>query len=134
MIRKKWLVLIIIIILITGGIYLFARREKAEAPAVPAANNSSTNNPIAENISQESVVNIENFSFSPSGLKIKKEEAVAWLNKDSAAHTIVSDSGNELSSATLSKGKTYFHAFNSTGTFAYHCGIHPSMKARIIVE
>ena len=134
MIRKKWLVLIIIIILITGGIYLFARREKAEAPAVPAADNQSTNNPIAENISQESVVNIENFSFSPPGAKNQKEEAVAWLNKDSAAHTIVSDSGNELSSATLSKGKIYFHTFNSTGTFAYHCGIHPSMKAKITVE
>ena len=120
--------------MITGGIYLFARGKKAEAPAVPVADNPSINNPIAENIPQESDVNIENFSFSPSELKIKKEETVAWLNKDFAAHTIVSDSGNELSSATLSKGKIYFHIFNSTGTFAYHCGIHPSMKASIIVE
>ena len=44
---------------------LFIRpEEKRKAPAVPAANNQSTNNPIAEDISQESVVNIENFSFS----------------------------------------------------------------------
>ena len=134
MIKKSWLISVIIIILITGGIYLLARKEKAEAPAVPVANNLSTNNQISANIPQERDVNIENFSFSPLELKIKKGETVMWLNKDSAAHTIVSDSGNELSSATLSKGKIYFHTFNSTGTFAYHCGIHPSMKARIIVE
>jgi len=134
MIKKSWLVLIIIIILITGGIYLFARKEKAEAPAVPSANNSSTNNQTSENVPRERGVNIENFSFNPSELKIKKGETVAWENKDFAAHTIVSDFGNELSSAALSRGKTHSHAFNAAGTFDYHCGIHPSMKAKIIVE
>lgn len=123
MTKNYWLILIITVILIIGGIYLFAQKKEPNALIVPSVS-----------ISRERDVVIENFSFSPLELKIKKEEAVAWLNKDSAAHTIVSDSGNELSSATLSKGKTYFHAFNSTGTFAYHCGIHPSMKARIIVE
>ena len=78
--------------------------------------------------------NIENFSFNPSELKIKRGETVAWENKDFAAHTIVSDFGNELSSAALSKGKTYSHAFNAAGAFDYHCGVHPSMKAKIIVE
>ena len=93
------------IILTTGGIYLFAREKKAEAPAVPVADNPLINNPISENIPQKRDVNIENFSFNPSELKIKKGETVAWTNKDFAAHTIVSDSGNELNSATLSKGK-----------------------------
>lgn len=123
MTKKFGLAFIITIILIIGGIYLFARREKVEAPTVPLVN-----------IFQESGVDIENFSFSPLELKIKKGETVAWLNKDSAAHTIISDSGNELSSAALSKGKIYSHTFNTAGTFDYHCGIHPSMKARLIVE
>lgn len=129
MTKKLGLYLLIIIIAIIGGVYLFTQKKEATAPAAPSVDNSSS-----VDISQERGVDIENFSFIPSELKIREGETVVWTNRDFAAHTIISDSGNELSSATLTKGKVSSHIFSSTGTFEYHCGIHPSMKAKIIVE
>lgn len=77
---------------------------------------------------------IKDFAFSPPEITIKKGETVVWKNEDSAPHTVVSDSGNEIDSPSLSNGQMYSHTFNTAGTYAYHCSIHPNMKARIIVE
>jgi plastocyanin len=78
-------------------------------------------------------VTIQGFAFSPFDLKINKGDTVIWTNKDSAPHTVTSDSGNELASDSLSNGQTYSHTFNQAGTFNYHCGVHLSMKARVEV-
>lgn len=77
-------------------------------------------------------VTIQGFAFNPSDLKINKGDTVVWTNKDSASHTVVSDSGNELASGALATDQTYSHTFEQAGTFSYHCGIHLTMKA--IVE
>ena len=90
----------------------------------------------SQNNSQSGAYNvaIKDFAFSPSEITIKKGKTVTWMNGDSAPHTVVSDSGSEINSPSLSNGQTYSHTFNSAGTYAYHCSIHPGMKARIIVE
>ncbi len=49
------------------------------------------------------------------------------------AHTIVADDGS-FSSGSLAKGATYSQTFSTKGTYKYHCGIHPTMTATIIVE
>jgi plastocyanin len=79
-------------------------------------------------------VEINNFAFFPSSLTIHPGETVTWTNKDSASHTVISDSGTEISSSSLSTGQTYSHTFNTAGTYTYHCSIHPSMKATITVQ
>jgi plastocyanin len=79
-------------------------------------------------------VTIQGFAFSPFDLKINKGDTVVWTNKDTASHTVVSDTGNELASDTLATDQTYSHTFNEVGTFNYHCGIHLSMKARVEVS
>jgi amicyanin len=79
-------------------------------------------------------VSIQNFAFSPSTLTVKVGTVVTWTNLDSAPHTVVSDSGSELSSDTLSNGQTYSHTFSTPGTYTYHCGVHTSMKGTVVVE
>jgi amicyanin len=120
---------IIGILIIGGGAYLLSTQK------VPNQN-PVTNNPVSTptTSSQTHSITISGFAFSPSTLTIKKGDTVTWTNQDSTPHTIVSDSGNEISSVSLLKGNTYSHTFNSAGTFDYHCSIHPSMKAKIIVE
>jgi plastocyanin len=75
-------------------------------------------------------VTIQNFAFSPPELVIKTGTTVTWTNEDSAAHTIASASFN---SPILNTGETFSFRFDSPGTFDYSCGIHPSMKGKIIV-
>jgi len=79
-------------------------------------------------------VNIQGFAFQPSALTVKAGTTVTWVNQDSAAHTVVSDSGGEISSQDIPNGQSYSHTFNTAGTYTYHCGIHPSMKGTIVVE
>jgi len=78
-------------------------------------------------------VNIKGFTFSPGALTVKAGTTVTWTNEDSASHTIVSDIG-AFSSDSITTGKTFSYAFDKAGTYEYHCGIHPSMKAKIVVE
>lgn len=79
-------------------------------------------------------VTIQNFSFAPATLTVKVGDTVVWTQKDSAPHTVTSDSGSELSSAILSPDQTYAHTFTTKGTFPYHCKPHPFMKATVVVE
>ena len=79
-------------------------------------------------------INIANFAFSPSEIRIKAGDTIVWTNKDSASHTVTSDSASELNSGFLGGGESYSHTFNTAGTFNYHCTPHPYMKAKVIVE
>ena len=101
-------------------------------PAPPTVPPAAVEPPAS--VVQAHNVEIKNFAFSPTVLTIKKGDSVAWINSDSAPHTVTSDSGNEIGSGTLPTGGTYSHTFNAAGTFEYHCSIHTSMKAKIIVQ
>ena len=158
---KSWMwVIIVVIIVIAGGlIYYAATQNSCKNTSTKTYLKSGSSCLInflciqgteafkdscgcgCEKISQENQTapnthNIEmnNFAFFPTSLTIHPGETVTWTNKDSVPHTITSDSGAELGSSTIATGKTYSHQFNTAGTFTYHCSIHPSMKATIIVQ
>ncbi len=82
--------------------------------------------------SQNSVT-IANFAFSPATLTVKAGTTVTWTNKDSATHTVTSDTG-AFDSGNVANNATYSYTFGSAGTFAYYCGIHPAMKATVVVQ
>lgn len=97
-------------------------------------NNSNTGNQNPASSPQSYTIDISGFAFKPDALTIKAGDSVTWTNKDSAKHTVTSDSGDELDSILLSKGETYSHTFNTPGEYSYHCTPHPYMKAKIIVQ
>ncbi len=78
------------------------------------------------------------FAFSPATLTIKAGTTVIWKNTTSVAHTVTSDDGKSFDSGTsnpiAAQSGTFSFTFTSPGTFAYHCEIHPFMKATIIVQ
>ena len=80
----------------------------------------------------EAAVTIQNFAFAPADLSVKVGTKVTWTNQDSAGHTVTFDTGSDTSD-TLGNGASYSQTFNTAGTFAYHCKIHPSMKTSVTV-
>jgi len=80
-------------------------------------------------------VTIQNFAFSPATLTVPAGTTVTWTNLDGATHQIGSDAGAPVafSSGSLPTGATYQFTFTAPGTYAYHCIIHPSMKATVVV-
>jgi plastocyanin len=76
---------------------------------------------------------IENFAFNPSTLTVKVGTTVTWTNLDSTNHPVASDTG-VFNSGTLKNGQSYSYIFNQTGSYPYHCTVHPSMIGTITVE
>ncbi len=80
-----------------------------------------------------STVTISTSQFSPGSVVINLGDAVKWVNNDAFAHTTSSDQ-NGLWDKTLGHAAVFTRTFNSEGSFSYHCNIHPSMTATVVVR
>jgi len=79
-------------------------------------------------------VMIQNFSFKPAHITIKRGTKVTWINKDSTTHTVTANNGRSFDSGRLRPGQRYTHTFRSAGKKRYHCEIHPDMRASVVVK
>jgi plastocyanin len=77
---------------------------------------------------------IQNFSFKPAQITIKRGTKVTWINKDSTTHTATANNGRSFDSGRLRPGQRYTHTFKSAGKKSYHCEIHSDMKGTITVR
>src|SRR5215208_2694997 len=77
---------------------------------------------------------IQNFSFKPAQITIKRGTKVTWINKDSTTHTATANNGRSFDSGRLGPGQRYTHTLKSAGKKSYHCEIHPDMKGTITVK
>jgi plastocyanin len=80
-----------------------------------------------------SMVEINNFAFTPATLTVSAGTSVSWKFDDSTDHTVTADD-NSFTSAAMGGGKTYMHTFDTKGTLTYHCSIHPFMKGSVEVK
>ena len=78
-------------------------------------------------------VTIQNFAFGPASLSVAAGTTVTWTNSDTAPHTATADDGS-FDSSSIAPGASFSQAFDTAGTFAYHCSIHPNMTATIEVK
>jgi plastocyanin len=78
-------------------------------------------------------VTIQNMAFNPQTLNIKVGTTVTWINNDTVTHDVTSDTGL-FTSGNLTNGQSYNYTFNQTGSYPYHCAIHPSMTGTIVVS
>ncbi len=101
---------------------------------MPTATSTPTPSPTSTATPAAVAARIQGFAFSPATLTIARGTTVVWTQSDGVPHTVTSDSGSELNSTVLGQGQTYSHTFTQAGTFAYHCDIHPSMQAQVIVQ
>lgn len=101
-------------------------------PATPI----QSNQPASSAAVQTNAVTIKNFAFSPATITVAKGTKVTWTNEDSVAHQIASDSSSSaaFNGPSMATGQQFSFTFNEAGTFSYHCAIHPSMTAKVIVQ
>jgi plastocyanin len=90
---------------------------------------SSSNNPTPG----ANEVFIQSFAFTPETITVTVNTTITWTNKDAVAHTVTSDIG-VFDSGTINANATYSHQFTVAGTYNYHCTIHPSMLAKVVVQ
>ncbi len=78
-------------------------------------------------------ITIQNYSFQPNNLTVPVGTTVTWTNQDPVSHTVTSDNGAFDSGNIMPNGGQYSYTFNQSGTYAYHCKIHPTMHGQIQV-
>jgi len=78
-------------------------------------------------------VSISDFTYTPAEMTIGTGSKVRWTNKDTTAHSIVSDD-NLFESTTLGENESFTYAFDKEGVYKYHCSIHPYMTGTITVK
>jgi plastocyanin len=88
---------------------------------------------VPESFRGPNTVAIKNYEFSPATLRVTPGANITWYNCDDDTHTSTSDTG-VWNSPTFVRNQTFARAFQSAGSFPYHCAPHTFMKAVIIVQ
>lgn len=156
--KLAWGIAAIIVVIL--GIVWVARMQNAPGPAAPAAPSEETapatttatttppapvapapaakkpapssGSPVAAPLVHR--VSIRNFAFVPATITVKRGDTVVWTNNDSVPHSVTGD-GGDIASPTLKPGQSYSFKFTAGDTsFIYHCGFHPSMTGKVVVE
>ena len=121
----------------TGSSPTSTPTTRASTPAATA--NSATPTPRQTPMAGSTVVvqimnaNNGSFGFNPVTMTIRVGTTVIWKNMSSVPHTITSDDGQTFDSGNILPGSTYRFTFTTSGSFPYHCNIHPYMRAIITV-
>ena len=78
-------------------------------------------------------VTIAGFKFSPDAVNAAPNAAIKWTNDDGAPHQVVIAAKN-LKTPVLNKGQSAELKIDAAGSYDYICGIHPSMKGKVVVK
>ena len=81
----------------------------------------------------DSPVSIAGFAFDPATVTIQVGDSVTWTNADSVAHTATAGDGS-FDTGSIANGDSETVTFDTAGTFAYICSIHPQMTGSVVVE
>jgi len=72
-------------------------------------------------------------AYSPSPVTVAPGATVRWSNDDSITHTTTSNTA-VWTSGNISPGSFFDVTFQTAGTYAYHCAIHPGMVGTVVVQ
>jgi plastocyanin len=78
-------------------------------------------------------IDIQAFQYAAPVLTVPVGTTVTWTNLDVEPHTVTSNT-RAFASAGLETGDTFAFRFDTPGTYAYHCALHPFMTAQIVVQ
>ena len=86
-------------------------------------------------------VSIVDFAYAPASISVSVGTTVGWRNTGTASHSVTSDIAGQFDSSPacpvpgpcLTSGQTFAHTFDTAGTFAYHCRVHPTMYGSVVV-
>ena len=92
---------------------------------------SSPGTPAAPGVAY---VDVYDFNYAPSTLRIKAGTTVTWQNVAPAQHTVASELNNDFRSGPMSRNHRFLHTFNTPGSYPYHCLFHEQMFGLVIVE
>jgi plastocyanin len=82
---------------------------------------------------EETGVSIQFAAFDRLAVDVLAGDSVMWTNDSVRRHDVTADDGS-WTSGNLIGGAMFARAFETPGTIAYHCSIHPFMRGAIGVH
>lgn len=77
-----------------------------------------------------SQVGMQFASFSPVTVDVLAGDTVTWMNGSARTHTVGADDGS-FESDRVVVGDSYSHTYATSGSFPYHCRLHPVMRGEV---
>jgi plastocyanin len=71
--------------------------------------------------------------FEPAVLVVVPGDRITWINKDPLPHTVTANA-KAFDSGNLTPATSWSWVTQSSGTYAYRCLLHPTMKGELIVK
>jgi plastocyanin len=79
-------------------------------------------------------VTIDNFSFNPPVITVKRGDSVQWVNRDDIPHNVREATGGKFKCGVLDTGEKCSVTFTAPGEYKYFCALHPHMTGTVIVK
>jgi plastocyanin len=116
---------------VTGLLLIFAMgcSKNSSSPTSPQYGSNQSNSGTPSSNTVTTVGNV----FTPSALTVAVHTTIIWDNNSAITHTSTSDNG-KWNTGNISPGSSAQTIFDSTGTYHYHCNIHPGMTGTITVQ
>jgi plastocyanin len=100
----------------------------SDSPSSPTPAPSGTTVSIVMNSS-----GLTTNAYSPNPITIVAGGSVTWMNNDTVTHTATGNTGL-FDSGPIAAGGQFTRTFSTTGSFPYHCTIHPGMVGTVNVQ
>jgi plastocyanin len=110
---------------ITGALVLTALLVSLKLPATTAAD-------TALQPEEGHGVSISAFTFEPAAMTVNAGEEVTWVNTDGVPHTSTAALNHQWGQL-MTRGESFSYTFDTPGTYAYFCEMHPAMVGTITV-
>ena len=79
-------------------------------------------------------VNIHNYCFGPTILRVRAGDTVTWVNRDTFPHTVLGANGAWGGYDNVKRtGGEVSYRFVSSGVYPYVCTYHPGMIGAVVV-
>jgi plastocyanin len=128
---SRFIALVVVLVLMLAGAIYFAQRSDNN---ISSTNSDTTTSSGTDQEISGGSITMTNMLFTPSQITVQKGAAVTWTNSDTVVHTVVADLGNGPDSGDIAPGSSYSYTFTDTGSYQYHCSLHPSMRGTIVVK
>ncbi|MEX2405803.1 MAG: plastocyanin/azurin family copper-binding protein [Actinomycetota bacterium] len=115
-----------------AGLALVALVALALVPGVAGASGGGgCGGPVTDGAG--TTVEIEDFCFGPTILRVAPGESVTFVNLDQSPHTVLGANATWGGYDALKKGHEATYTFAEAGVFPYVCTWHPGMVGAIVV-
>ncbi len=130
--NNKVIIGIVVLVIIVGA-FLLMKSQYGTTQQQNMPSQTQTNTITGTSTTANNAVTIQNMAFSPATLTVKVGDKVTWTNQDTVGHSATADDAS-FDTGVLAQGQSGSATFTKAGTYAYHCKVHPSMQATIIVQ